>query len=208
VLPKLKPVSIATKRLLAALDIAGLVLLTVTTILDVLDLEDYCGNKHFAKPFAARVIVSGVSLQIIGLVVLIYFSFNLQEHPNHEQIGMFLLTLGPLLNLFGKASFKAVGDETFKLLVKSEAAFEIFEIVGMGVLDLSMIRAKGHEFLLLLVELFGLLLLSIKSLTEFEYQAVKQQVPAFQLKFDFMRGSEAMGYLLFVAKALYQYNLG
>jgi len=192
-----------TKRILAMLDITGLIMITASTLYDLFSVDDY------GQSVPQSLVFSGISLQLIGLVILVNYGINygikFQEYPNHERFGMFLLSLGPLLKLMGQLNLNTFGEKSFNLFVKGAVAFEVTEFIGMGILDVSMIKLQNQDFTLLVVELVGLVLLAIKSVIEFKYHSVKQNIPIVQPNFECMRVNEAVGYAILVCKAIYQY---
>lgn len=121
--------------------------------------------------------------------------------PVIEQFGMLLISSGPILNMVSCFLFVGTGDPLYKLQWYST---EIVELLGMIVLDISMIHME--EIYVLTAELSGFFVLSCAAILQFMY-APGAIIPVITTRADTVHSSECFGLLLLSVVAVAQYQM-
>jgi hypothetical protein len=168
--------------LILLLDGVGLAIIAACTILDGMEVWNDFFNEYFAENFAAMAFwFSGRSCQVMGLLLLIMYAATFQMFPELERCGMLMLTIGPVLNISSCSIFDNQIDNYF-LYNRGWLISELVELIGIGILDISMIETLP-EIYVLLAELVGFLVLMISATFDFEY-TIDDDFPSLGIHFD------------------------
>lgn len=135
--------------------------------------------------------------------IIVGFAATFQMFPAIEEFGMLLITTGPLLNMVSCYLFRNPEDPLF-LYNKGWICTEIVEILGMLVLDISMIHMD--EVYVLIAELVGFFLLCCAAALQFTYTA-ELPWPVVSARLDVVHSSECFGLILLSIVAIAQYQM-
>jgi hypothetical protein len=184
------------------LDGIGLAIIAACTILEGMELwKDYFMEYSEYNYPAIAFWVCGRTSQVLGLVFLITYAASIQAFPELEQAGMIMLTAGPVLNMCACSIFDSGGDATF-LFNKQWMTSESLELIGISILDVSMIDME--EYLVLSAEVLGFFILGISSMTEFEYE-IGEFYPSATVRMDMIHISDCLGLIMLTIVAIGQY---
>ena len=190
---------------LLIVDGVGLAIIAGCTILEGMDLWKDFFNEYYDSNFPMLSFwFSGRFCQLIGLVLLISFAASFQIFPELERCGMLMLTVGPVLNLCGYSLFQSELDP-FSLYNKRWTASELLELIGILVLDVSMIEAL-EEYIVLTAEIIGFAILACAAMLEFEF-TVSTFIPIVDVRLDMVHGSDCFGLGLLTMVAIGQYKM-
>lgn len=117
-----------------AIDALGLLLIALCTIAEALEDWDLEFRDHFFGNRKALFFwVLGVVLATLGLIAIVFNCAAMEKLPYMEHVGMFMLTVAPVVNCIGWY-FLETGDllDNYTLV-----ATEVLEFIGMNVLNYS-----------------------------------------------------------------------
>jgi len=126
----------------------------------------------------------------------------MQVQPQLERSGMILLTVGPLLNICGCSLFSDPADPYY-LYNRQWMATELIELVGISVLDLSLLDAE--HLVILFAEVAGFSILACAAVLDFDFSS--GSLPDVGLKIDMIHLSDCFGLFLLTLVALAQYAI-
>jgi hypothetical protein len=194
------------------LDGIGLAIITTATILEGYELWISFFNHYWTLNTGSITLwFTGRTCQIIGLLFLIGYASSFQLFPEVERFGMFLLTLGPIINISACCLFQLSSDPMgfFNLQWFSS---ESMELIGITILDISMIDME--EIYVLIFEILGFIILCGAAMLQFDYHTkllipyfFGQQVPNISLKMDNVHMSECFGLMMLIIVAIGQYRI-
>lgn len=213
-----------TMLLLMLLDGVGLAVIASCTIVEGFDLwNDFF--REYVQPLnhpALAFWVCGRVSQVSGLLLLILYAassaIGVVVHEL-EQMGMLLLTLGPVLNLCACSVFDSQTDPSFAFN-RQWLCSEALELAGILLLDLSMLEAADH--VVLFFEVVGFFVLGCASLFEFDYEGAGgggggagrggggssgSAGPEVSLRLDLVHVTDAAGLLMLTCVAYAQYRM-
>ena len=191
----------------------GLALITACTILEAFDMW-----KHYYRAFwisnslPLTIWFGGKVSQVVGLLFLLLHAASFQIFPEIERFGMFMLTLGPILNIVSCSLFDP-GSDPYYLFNKRWLTSEVLELVGISILDVSLIDME--EKIVLFFEVFGFSILCCAAVLDFEYRAPYpfedgdnlSMLPKVGLRLELVYTNECGGLLLLTLVAIGQYHL-
>ena len=152
-------------------DGVGLAIIAACTILEGMDLWKHIFGEHFdTNEYAMTFWFSGRGCQVFGLLLLISHAASFQLFPVIEQGGMFFLTLGPLLNMAACTLFDSGSDVTFSFN-KQWLCSESLELLGISILDLSLVDFEEHW--VLTAEVTGFSILALAAVLEFKFVEIE-----------------------------------
>jgi hypothetical protein len=147
--------------------------------------------------------IIGRFFQVLALLLLMSYAATLNQFPQLEVIGMFLLTAGPMLCISASLLFET--DETMSKSFGIEWLLEeAAELVGILLLDFSMIETFPE--LELLAEVSGFFFLGLAALLDFKYISDTSYLPAVFTRFDMIHGSDAFGLVLLTLVGIADYR--
>jgi len=185
------------------LDGIGLAIIAGCTILEGGSLwKDYFSEHVHQNTGSICFWVSGRSCQVLGLILLILHAATMQVQPQVERSGMILLTVGPLLNICGCSLFSDPADPYF-LYNRQWMATELIELVGISVLDLSLLDAE--HLVILSAEVAGFSILACAAVLDFDFS--NGSPPEVGLKMDMIHLSDCFGLFLLTLVAVAQYAI-
>ncbi len=126
-----------------------------------------------------------------------------QIFPDIERFGMFLLTIGPLTNMASCYSFRHDSIPNF-LYNRQWMSTETLEIIGISILDISMIDMEEHW--VLTAEVTGFVVLCHACMLQFDYLAT-QWMPSVYARIDMIHSSECFGLIMLIVVAYGQYRI-
>jgi len=194
---------ISTTLLWMLVDGVGLGLIAGCTILEGRDLwTDYFQEHYAANLSSVAFWCSGRSCQVMGLILLIAHAASLQILPEIETAGMTLLTAGPLLNIVACSFFTS--DTAELHFCKQWMLTEIIELVGISILDLSLLNME-HIFVLT-AEVVGFAILACAALLDFDF-SVFDGSGWIGTRLDPVHVFDCLGLLLLTIVAVAQYHI-
>jgi hypothetical protein len=116
---------------------------------------------------------------------------------------MLCLTVGPSLNLICCVTLRQQSDP-FLLFNRRWFSSEILELIGISILDVSLIEMEEH--FVLIAEVVGFLTLCLSAGTDFDY-AVGKTLPSIGLRLDLVHSSECLGLIVLIAVACIQFRI-
>jgi hypothetical protein len=116
---------------------------------------------------------------------------------------MMMLTAGPVLNLLSYSYFYTEVDPLF-LFNKRTTCSEILELIGISVLDLSMMDTKEHY--VLLAEVLGFTILAFAAVLDFDFIST-ETYPNIVYRLDLIHLSDCFGLGLLTVVAIGQYRI-
>jgi len=166
---ELKAYNEKKEHVLMYIDMAGLAFIAICTVYEGYQEwnQSYLGNFQYnVLPLACW--YAGRAAQTFALIMLIF-----HVHGNNvgmfEIGGMYLLTIGPIINAFSAHCFRQT-DDPRRTLNKKWIAVEVTELVGILLLDWSCVEvAEWFEFQILVVELVGYYIVALAALLEFDF---------------------------------------
>eukprot|EP01031_Cornospumella_fuschlensis_P033611 gene33611-40658_t len=195
----------ATVGLLMLIDGIGLSIITTATILEAFDLWEAIFDGYWGtNQIPSSLWLMGRTSQIIGLLFLIGHASSFQMFPNIERFGMCMLTLGPILNISAYYFFRA---HDMHLTWENNRAWltsETLEILGIGILDVSMIDME--EIYVLIAEVVGFLVLCCAAALQFEYKSANY-FPSTSFRLEMVHSSECFGLIMLIVVAFGQYRM-
>lgn len=195
----------ALLNILLVIDGIGLAIIAACTILEVMELWGDFFNEYASSNITCLSFwFSGKFCQLIGLICLIAFAASFQMFPELERGGMLMLTVGPVLNLCAYSLFFSDVDPVFNFN-KRFTASEILELVGITILDLSLIDTE--EYLILTAEIVGFMVLQMAALLDFDFEADALVPSAIDVRFDMVHASDCFGLLLLTVVAVGMYKV-
>lgn len=157
--------------LMMLVDGVGLALIAACTILEGFDLWKHIFRDLFdTNEYAMTFWFSGRGCQVFGLLLLISHAASFQVFPVIEQGGMFFLTLGPLLNMAACTLFNSGTDVTFSFN-KQWLSSECLELLGISILDLSLVDFEEHW--VLTAEVLGFTILALAAVLEIKFVEIE-----------------------------------
>ena len=204
-----------TMLLLMLLDGVGLAIIAGCTIVEGMELwTNYF--REYVQPInhpALAFWVCGRVSQVSGLLLLITYAassaIGVLVHEL-EQMGMLLLTLGPVLNLCACSVFDSQADPSYAFN-RQWLCSEALELTGIALLDLSMLDVADH--VVLFFEVVGFFVLGCASLFEFDYDGEGSNGglkggagPEVSLRLDLVHVTDAAGLLMLTCVACAQYR--
>ena len=196
------PNSHGTMLLWMLLDGVGLAIIASCTILDGFVLwKDYFSEYLDFNYPAISFWFSGRTCQVAGLLLLIFHAASLQTYHEFEVAGMMMLTVGPILNIFACSIFDSGNDFTY-IYNRQWMTTEIVELLGIVILDISMLDIQDHN--VLIAEVLGFFTLGCASLLDFEYQA-NFLFPMIDIRPDIVHVADCVGLFMLTIVAIGQY---
>lgn len=194
----------ASMLLWMLVDGIGLAIITACTILEGFELwKDYF-NEYAEYNFSSLTFwFSGRTCQVVGLLSLITHAASMQVFHELELAGMMLLTAGPVLNICACSIFDS-GADSFYIYNKQWMTSESLELLGILILDLSLI--EGPEHLVLSAEVLGFIILACAAIIDFEY-SISHWIPSATIRVDLIHTSDCFGLGLLTIVAIGQYHI-
>ena len=189
------------------LDGIGLALIAACTILEGFDLwREYFNEYWDTNSSSLTFWLSGRTSQVIGLIFLLSHAASFQIFPEVERFGMLMLTIGPLLNLTACSLFDS-GNDPLYLFNKQWLSSETLELVGISLLDVSLIDME--EAYVLFFEVIGFLILCCAAMLDFEYNNSYNNgyFPVIELRLDLVHTNECFGLIILTIVAVGQYRI-
>jgi hypothetical protein len=196
-----------TMLLLMLLDGVGLAVIAGCTIVEGMELwTNYF--REYVQPMnhpALAFWVCGRVSQVSGLLLLITYAassaIGILVHEL-EQMGMLLLTLGPVLNLCACSVFDSQADPSYAFN-RQWLCSEALELTGIALLDLSMLDVADH--VVLFFEVVGFFVLDYDG--EGGNGGLKGGAgPEVSLRLDLVHVTDAAGLLMLTCVACAQYR--
>lgn len=186
------------------IDGIGLAMIAGATILDGVNLwHEFFHSFLLSNYIPICLWISGRTCQLVGLFILIGHAASYQVFHFLEYLGLFMLTVGPALNLIACYLFDSGSDPRF-LFNKQWCSSETLEIVGIFFLDISMIDM--HETYVLIAEQIGYVILCMSALLDFDYDTASF-VPRVDCRLGVVHTSEAFGLVMLSIVAVAQYRV-
>ena len=194
----------ASMLLWMLVDGVGLAIIAACTILEGFQLWNDYFNEYLEFNVPSLTFwFSGRFCQLVGLISLIIHAASMQVFHELEWAGMMMLTAGPVLNLCACSIFDS-GEDTSYIFNKQWMTSESLELLGIVVLDISLI--EGPEHLVLSAEIAGFFILACAAVLDFEY-TVGNLVPSIALRLDLIHLSDCFGLGLLTIVAIGQYYI-
>ena len=194
----------ASMLLWMLVDGVGLAIIAACTILEGFQLWNDYFNEYLEFNVPSLTFwFSGRFCQLVGLISLIIHAASMQVFHELELAGMMMLTAGPVLNLCACSIFDS-GEDTSYIFNKQWMTSESLELLGIVVLDISLI--EGPEHLVLSAEIAGFFILACAAVLDFEY-TVGNFVPSVTLRIDLIHLSDCFGLSLLTVVAIGQYYI-
>lgn len=194
----------ASMLLWMLVDGVGLAIITACTILEGFELWTNYFNEYWDFNVPSLTFwFSGRFCQVVGLISLIIHAASMQVFHELEWAGMMMLTAGPILNLCACSIFDS-GVDTSYMFNKQWMTSESLELLGIVILDLSMI--EGPEHLVLSAEVIGFMTLACAAILDFEY-TLGQSMPVTTVRVDLIHVSDCFGLGLLTVVAIGQYHI-
>lgn len=187
------------------IDGIGLGIITVCTTLEGVDdweapLSDYYPTNVPSIFFW----ISGLSLAIGGLLLLIINAAALESLPDWEHLGMAMLTFAPFINVL--AWFLLETRDPFHVYNKQQYATEVLEFVGMGLLCFTYF--VGHRFTLeYFLELTGYSVLACAAMLDVTYLPEKFVLPVIEIRTQNYHKMDVLGLLLLAVCASGKFHI-
>ena len=182
----------------------GLAIITACTILEGFELwRDYFNEYAGFNCSSLTFWLSGRTCQVVGLMSLITHAASMQVFHELEWAGMMMLTAGPLLNMCACSIFDS-GADYFFIYNKQWMTSESLELLGIVILDLSLI--EGPEHLVLSAEVIGFMILACAAIIDFEY-SIGHWIPSTSIRVDLIHLSDCFGLGLLTVVAIGQYHI-
>lgn len=186
------------------IDGLGLAIIAACTILEGMDLWNDFFNEYWSSNSSSLGFwFCGRFLQTCGLFLLIAHAATFQIIHDVEVSGMVMLTVGPVLNLISCSLFDSGSADPFYLFNRQWVSNESLELIGIGVLDLSMIDAEPH--VVVFFELLGFFILGCASVLDFDYTP-EYLYPSISLRLELIHVSDCFGLFLLSVVAVMQYS--
>jgi len=183
-------------------DGVGLGLIAGCTLLEGRDLwTDYFQEHASANQGSIAFWIAGRSCQVMGLLLLIAHAASLQILAEIESAGMTLLTAGPILNIIACSLFRSDPELHF---CSQWMLTEIIELVGISILDLSLLNME-HIFVLS-AEVVGFSILACAAILEFDFSVV-DDTSWIGTRLDPVHVFDCLGLLLLTIVAIAQYSI-
>ena len=164
-----RPHSDRRELILIAIDALGLALITACTLFEGYQtwMDSYIGNFQYnVTPLACW--YAGRCAQTLGLIMLIIHYCG-HSVGIFEAGGMYLLTIGPVINFFSAYFYHQSNDLT-GMWNKKWMATEVTELLGIALLDVSCFDfADEHAFCKLIIELGGYYVVALAALLDFHF---------------------------------------
>jgi hypothetical protein len=163
------------ENVLMYVDCVGLGLICICTVYECFQSwnEIYRVNFHYQEnlvPLAAW--YAGRCAQAFALILLIFHVLGKNEGML-EAGGMYLLTIGPIINAVAAYTYSPIGlglKYPFKAFRQKWLATEVTELIGIALLDISCFDVpKAYEWHILAVELAGYYIVALAALFEFDF---------------------------------------
>lgn len=194
----------ASMLLWMLVDGIGLAIIAACTILEGFELwKDYFNEYLEYNVPSLTFWFSGRFCQVVGLMSLIIHAASMQVFHELEWAGMLMLTAGPLLNICACSIFDSGTDVSY-VFNKQWMTSESLELLGILVLDLSMI--EGPEHLVLSAEITGFAILACAAILDFEY-TIGSCIPSAAIRVDLIHISDCFGLGLLTIVAVGQYHI-
>ena len=116
---------------------------------------------------------------------------------------MLLLTIGPMVNMSACYTFHHQTD-TGCLFNRRWMSSETLELIGISILDVSLIDME--EYLVLLTEISGFFMLCCAAILNFEYFP-QNWIPSVGVRLDMVHSSECFGLIMLTLVAYAQYRI-
>jgi hypothetical protein len=165
---------------------------------------DYLNEYYEINKTSLAFWLMGRLCQLLGLIFLILHAASFQLFLEMEQAGMTLLTVGPILNMCGCSLFDTKLDPHF-LFNRQWQSSETLELIGIGILDLSMLTWID-EWLVLTYELLGFIVLMLAAILDFDYSITESFTVSIRWS-DRVHISDCFGLFLLCIVAILQYRL-
>lgn len=192
----------AANLILLIVDGIGLAIIAGCTILEGAELWNSFFNEYAtSNPSSLCFWFCGRFLQLAGLMLLIAYAATFQMFPELERGGMLLLTAGPVLNLASASFFHSSLDPYF-LFNKRWTSSEVLELLGIVVLDISLIEME--EVVVLSAEISGFFILACAALIDFEFFP-GEMFPVMEVRWDLLHVSDSIGLGLLTLVAVGQF---
>lgn len=189
------------------IDGVGLAMIAGCTILEGFDLWLDFFNEHWETNSSSLGFwLCGRFLQLSGLLLLIVHAASFQIFHEFEQAGMMMLTVGPVLNIIACSLFDNEESDPYHLYNKQWLASESLELIGISVLDLSMIDNLA-ELWVLVTEVAGFVILQAAAVIEFEFIAAKWLPYSVILRADMIHLSDCFGLAMLTIVSFLQYHM-
>lgn len=194
----------ASMLLWMLVDGIGLAIIAACTILEGFELwKDYFNEYLEMNVSSLTFWFSGRFCQIVGLMSLIIHAASMQVFHELEWAGMMMLTAGPLLNMCACSIFDSGTDPSY-MFNKQWMTSESLELLGIFILDLSLI--EGPEHLVLSAEITGFAILACAAILDFEY-TMNRSFPSATIRVDLIHLSDCFGLGLLTIVAIGQYHI-
>jgi hypothetical protein len=188
-------------------DGVGLAMIAGCTILEGFDLWIDFFNEHWeANSSSLGFWLCGRFLQLSGLLLLIIHAASFQMFHEFEQAGMMMLTVGPILNICACSLFDNEESDPYHLYNKQWLASESLELIGISVLDVSMIDDLA-EIWVLVAEVAGFIILQAAAVIEFEFIATKWLPYSVIMRADMIHMSDCFGLGMLTVVSFLQYHM-
>jgi len=126
---------------------------------------------------------------------------TLQIQPEVERAGMILLTAGPVLNICACSLFSNVSADPYYLFNRQWLSTEVVELVGISILDLSLIDAD--HIIVLSFEIAGFSILACAAMLDFDFSS--GGAPEVGYRLDMLHLSDVFGLGCLTAVAIAQF---
>ena len=184
----------------------GLALILSCTILEGVDLFHDYFYEHFQENLVpVSFFITGRVCQVLGLLLLIIHAATFQMFIDIEKCGMILLTVGPIINIVACSIFDPLVDPSF-VYNRQWLSSEVLELVGILILDLSMIE-DSYDYLVLIFEVLGFFTLGCAALLDFQYSSDSNTYPSVLLRLDLLHMSDCFGLVLLTVVAFFHYRI-
>jgi hypothetical protein len=187
------------------IDGIGLALILSCTILEGVELwHDYFYEYIQENIVPVSFFITGRVCQVLGLLLLIIHAAMFQLFIDIERCGMILLTVGPIINIVACSTFDPLIDPLF-VYNRQWLSSEVLELIGILILDLSMI--DSYDYLVLIFEVLGFFILGCAALLDFQYSSDSTAYPLIMLRSDLLHISDCFGLFLLTIVAIFHYRL-
>lgn len=193
----------ASQGLIMLVDGIGLAVINAATILEGIILwNDFFNEFWITNSSSLSFWIAGRSCQVIGLFFLIAHAASFQIMQEVEKLGMWLLTVGPILNMIASFLFDSNVDPYY-FYNRQWVLNEILEIVGILWIDCSYIHmAEIYE---MTVEQIGFFFLFLAATLDFEF-TIDSHFPTVEMRFDLVHLGEGFGLILLSIVSYCQYR--
>lgn len=186
------------------LDGVGLGLIAGCTVLEGLDLWGDFFREHYPDNHGSMAFwLAGRSCQVMGLLFLMAHAASFQVLPQVEVSGMMMLTAGPILNICACSLFAtSQGSDPYYLFNRQWLLTESIELLGISILDLSLLDAQ--HYLILSAEVLGFTVLAMAAMLQFDFTS-GVSLPDVELRLDNIHLFDCLGLLCLTGVAVVQY---